>query len=460
MQNFFEAAIIDVGYCIPMALLGMFVSPAFGRISSTARLTPTQKDFGAVVGVARTKTLIAKNRRLVRRANKTRSPSGLSDQDQLIAAIVIAIATVGLYLKYQTSILWAVCGIAAGLFLASLLVIFFLSRRQVVARGGWSGYLLTGTLFVAVGLLDAVLLRAPWFGGPEFAKYVANFKTGGIFNSGDGFAMVFYQVVGVASFLIVAYIFIAFILGSITAVYVEMNSYGQWLYKGIFVRAEWAVSKGAISASIVLAIVSVALSSGLLYTAIRPIAGGDNDRQSPLAIISSIAPSTRTHTDPARSVQHAREVIPLTPTFIVASKAGPDSQDGAGEPVSFAAKNLMDGVNSTAWRVNGNGLGVTITLTFGHKVHVTSVGLIPGYDKIDPVTHENRFVQNRRVTSARWSTAQGSLANQTFIDKQTMQVMKFEANATTLRITITGSTASRGRDYTAISEVQVKGYMS
>ena len=47
------------------------------------------------------------------------------------------------------------------------------------------------------------------------------------------------------------------------------------------------------------------------------------------------------------------------------------------------------------WRVAGDGTEQWLELDFASEVSVQSIGIIPGYDKIDPSDNADRFAQNR-----------------------------------------------------------------
>jgi hypothetical protein len=115
------------------------------------------------------------------------------------------------------------------------------------------------------------------------------------------------------------------------------------------------------------------------------------------SIGASAAPPTSTAgTNPGSSDTSqptvATSTTPQAPTELVstasasASSTAPDSVDDAGNPVSYEAANVLDDNTSTAWRVAGDGRGVTVTLTLPATAHLTKVGLVPGYAKIDPTT--------------------------------------------------------------------------
>jgi len=157
---------------------------------------------------------------------------------------------------------------------------------------------------------------------------------------------------------------------------------------------------------------------------------------------------------PTTSVEASSEIAPVGAQ---ASATAPDSTDAAGNPVSYSVANVLDGDPTTAWRVAGDGVGMEIVLNLGDVFHVTSVGLIPGYAKVDPSTDIDRFVENRRITSVLWDFADGSSVTQTFTDSPTMQSLDVDVTTTWVRLRILGTTEDGGRDFTPISDVAVMG---
>jgi hypothetical protein len=147
----------------------------------------------------------------------------------------------------------------------------------------------------------------------------------------------------------------------------------------------------------------------------------------------------------------------ITPAGAQASATAPDSTDAAGNPVSYGVANVLDGDPATAWRLAGDGLGMEIVLDLGGTFHVTSVGLIPGYAKVDPTGDIDRFAENRRITSVRWDFADGSSVTQTFTESPTLQWLDVDVTTTWVRLRIMGTTEDGGRDFTAISDVAVMG---
>jgi hypothetical protein len=147
----------------------------------------------------------------------------------------------------------------------------------------------------------------------------------------------------------------------------------------------------------------------------------------------------------------------LDPTSVEASSVAPPSEDAAGNEVTFEAENVVDGEKATAWRTVGNGVGESLVLNYDRTVHVTWVGLIPGYAKVDPSDNTNRFTQNRRIRVARFSFSDGSGINVRFQDEPTLRGVDADVDTDSVTIEIVATTSNPERDYTAISEVQVEG---
>jgi hypothetical protein len=147
----------------------------------------------------------------------------------------------------------------------------------------------------------------------------------------------------------------------------------------------------------------------------------------------------------------------LEPTSVEASSVAPPSIDAGGNEVTFDAENVVDGDDATAWRTAGNGVGESLVLNYDYTVHVTEVGLIPGYAKVDPVDNTDRFQQNRRVRVARFSFSDGSSVDVRFHDEPTKQTLQVVHDTDSVTIEILATTSNPERDYTAISEVLVYG---
>jgi hypothetical protein len=150
--------------------------------------------------------------------------------------------------------------------------------------------------------------------------------------------------------------------------------------------------------------------------------------------------------------------VRVTPAGVTVPATAETGQDDANRPVSYSQMNLFDGDPSTCWRMDGDGTGRTITIDLGAATTVTAVGLVPGYAKQDPTTGVDRFVQNRRVVKVTWASDDGVTMPQEFTDSPTMQTVPMFSATRYLRLTIGGVTPDGGRDFTAISEIELVGH--
>jgi len=152
------------------------------------------------------------------------------------------------------------------------------------------------------------------------------------------------------------------------------------------------------------------------------------------------------------------EPVQLRPAAVEATGVAGPSVDGAGDAVTFEPSNVVDGRPDTAWRVDGDGVGHTLTFRFDRTVHILAIGLLPGYAKVDPVSGTDRFPQNRRVTTATYHFDSSPPAGVRFTDAPELQWLEVGADTTEVVVEITGSTEAAERDYTAIAEVQFTGW--
>ena len=151
----------------------------------------------------------------------------------------------------------------------------------------------------------------------------------------------------------------------------------------------------------------------------------------------------------------SEQIVPIND--VSATSSAGDSQDASGAVTTFGAENLLDANPVTAWRTAGDATGQQITLTFSAPVKVTSVGLLPGYAKVDPVSGEDRFFQNRRIVAVRWIAADGSYLDQAFAETPEMQWLSGSVITPTLTVQILQTTSPGDRDFTAISDLEVHG---
>lgn len=90
-------------------------------------------------------------------------------------------------------------------------------------------------------------------------------------------------------------------------------------------------------------------------------------------------------------------------------------------------------------------------------MHLSAIGLVPGYAKTDPSDGVDRFPQNRRITEVDYRFDDGTRARATFADSRDVQTTPVDVTTADVTVTILGTTAPGDRDYTAISDVRAWG---
>jgi serine/threonine protein kinase len=153
----------------------------------------------------------------------------------------------------------------------------------------------------------------------------------------------------------------------------------------------------------------------------------------------------------------------LQPLYIVASdydSAG--SVDAGNNPITYVPENALDADPSTAWRVAGDGNQQWLEVRFGSPVTVAEIGIIPGYDKIDPYDNTDRFTQNRVVKSIQVEFSDGTKLTFTFAyDRQMQYIPASGIRTNTIRITVLDTyppQSGNPRDFTPISEIEIIGW--
>lgn len=138
----------------------------------------------------------------------------------------------------------------------------------------------------------------------------------------------------------------------------------------------------------------------------------------------------------------------------------PASRDSEGRPVTFRARNMWDGDARTCWRTAGDASGRTITFRLPEATVLTEVGLLNGYAKVDGPN--DWYPSNRRVLKVSWEFDGGHTVTQDLTERRTLQSLPIDPVETSvvrlrlLEVSAPGA-GSRGRDFTAISEVRLLG---
>jgi hypothetical protein len=176
-------------------------------------------------------------------------------------------------------------------------------------------------------------------------------------------------------------------------------------------------------------------------------------------VVTTTAPTvTVATTAPAGATTAPPAPAPVKAASVAASAQTGPAQNGCAQVTGYEPANVQDGNPATAWRSLGDGTGQTLQLTLAAPTHLTQVGLIPGYDKIDDCTSADRFAQMRKITAVRWSFGNGATVDQTFTPDRTMQVGPVDVVTSAVTVEILGTTPPGDLDYTPISEIALVGY--
>jgi LysM repeat protein len=150
----------------------------------------------------------------------------------------------------------------------------------------------------------------------------------------------------------------------------------------------------------------------------------------------------------------------VQPTGASATCQAPNSQEANGTPIVFAATNVLDHNPGTAWRCAAPATGERLTIALSGETHLTSVGLIGGYNKVDPLTGVDRWPQNHRVRTVRWTFSDGTTVEQTLTDSREMQSISVDVTTTSVTLEVLSTFPPSGPDpkeMVVVAEVQLIG---
>jgi hypothetical protein len=172
---------------------------------------------------------------------------------------------------------------------------------------------------------------------------------------------------------------------------------------------------------------------------------------------TTTAPPTTTTTAPPTTTTIAGPPRPLAIGQVAVPATAPNANDACGDTTTYGARNLTDGNRQTAWRMEGDGSGDWLTIQLNGQHRIRSVGIVPGYAKVDPCDGTNRFTENRRPTAVTWQFEDGTRRTQSLQDAGQMQTINVDAQASTIRLRLDSVTPNTGRNFTAVSEIAVTG---
>jgi hypothetical protein len=210
------------------------------------------------------------------------------------------------------------------------------------------------------------------------------------------------------------------------------------------------------------AVAVAALVAAGVYLGVTLVKGrSGNSADSSQASFGNVQTPQKTAQKTGAPVDQSR-VGALRPVSVTATCTAPPGVDAAGSPVTYDAQLTLDGAGSTAWRCPGSAVGQRLVFDFGKRAALASVGLVPGYAKVDPADGTDRFAENRTVTGVNWRFDDGTTQRQTIAapgpTAATVQLSSgVETNKVVLEIVSTGNDTAV-RDFTAISDVVFTGY--
>ncbi|MGQ0575408.1 MAG: discoidin domain-containing protein [Pseudonocardia sp.] len=94
------------------------------------------------------------------------------------------------------------------------------------------------------------------------------------------------------------------------------------------------------------------------------------------------------------------------------------------DPAGSAADNAVDGRAGTAWRCAGDGVGEQLVVDLGRARQVASIGLLPGYARVD-ADRADRYAQHRRVARVRYTFDDGSSREQVLDTSMANRTVQF-----------------------------------
>jgi hypothetical protein len=232
-----------------------------------------------------------------------------------------------------------------------------------------------------------------------------------------------------------------------------------------------SVDRRVLAAIVAVLVIAVLTVAALVF--LKPVTSGGepttpsiplpapSSTSEQLAPISTVTVVTTTVSSAALSIPTGTPGT-VSATALSSTSTADDSVDDMGNRISYAAARAVDGDVTTAWRAaTGNGVGQELVLRLPGRFLLTSVGLIPGYDKVDAKSGIDRFQQNRRIARVSWSFDDKVQVPQDFQDNRSMQTTAVNVVATTVRIRVESSRApansTEPRDFIAISEVSFQG---
>ena len=194
-------------------------------------------------------------------------------------------------------------------------------------------------------------------------------------------------------------------------------------------------------------------SDGATASAVPTTTASSSISESPTET-APVTPDPTDTTAPPSPLMPGRLLRPLQTD---ASRSAEPGVDAAGNEVTYDSDNVVDGRLDTAWRTPGHGRRQTVTLIFARDVRIRSIGLVPGYAKVDPADGTDRFFQNRRIRRVRYFFEDGTSVDARFAQRPELQFIDVDTVSEYVVVEILRTTAPGDRNFAAISEIEVFG---
>jgi len=186
--------------------------------------------------------------------------------------------------------------------------------------------------------------------------------------------------------------------------------------------------------------------------------GADGATRTPRPAKSgSRSPSSSPSEEPSPRVYRGKTRAAVVEGASASCETAP-SVDSAGNPVSYAPAYAFDQDISTAWRCDGDGVGQSITLSLARDTRIAELGLVPGYAKTDSTSGADRYAENNRITSVRWTLLDGTSMDQDLDGSATNRALQ----TTRIPVTTSGSVVLEvlastpgPRDTIAVSDIRI-----
>lgn len=143
----------------------------------------------------------------------------------------------------------------------------------------------------------------------------------------------------------------------------------------------------------------------------------------------------------------------------------PPGQDFSGQKFRYPASNMLDDDPSTAYRMNGDRTGTTITFDLDEEATIREVGIVNGFAKTDTDPSGamvDWYAGNRRILAVEWIFDDGTVVSQQLSETTKLQTIAVDGVTTrSVKLRLVDVSAPGrgkwGRDVTSIGTVLLRG---